>query len=253
MSAVSLSPLTNLRDLAGIPVADGVVRPGVLMRADDVSRVDPSGARQLLEQGLTLVLDLRSVEELAHTGRGPLADTPVEHRHLPMSSHDATPGADLAATLREYFGDDPSTGMGTWYAMTAVAQVDKILTGFEAIVTTPGAALFHCTAGKDRTGIFAAAALLALGASEDDVVADYVRTNDNLDALLARIADGGGSARAITSDSIPMAVRGAPELNMRTMLERLRTDNGGLVQVLVDHGLDDRLRTALRDKVVLPV
>lgn len=251
-ASLALSPLTNLRDLGGIAVEGGTVRSGRLWRADDVARVDEATAEQLVAQGLELILDLRSGEELAHTGRGPLGQAAVRHLHLPMSDRASAPGQDLAATLREYFGEDASAGMGTWYAMTAVAQAPKVLAGFEAIVQTPGASVFHCTAGKDRTGVFAAAVLLTLGASQADVVADYVRTNDNLDALLNRIAEGGGGTAAITSESVPMAVRGAPASNMLTMLDQLDTNHGGMVQVLRDAGMGTDLEAALRDHLVSP-
>src|SRR3954447_5653112 len=100
MPTLDLSPLTNLRDLSGIVVNGGTVRPGVFWRADDVTRVDQAGADQLVADGLSLILDLRSGEELEHTGRGLLGATEVAFAHLPMTTQSAVPGESLAAALR---------------------------------------------------------------------------------------------------------------------------------------------------------
>ncbi len=246
-----LSPLTNFRDLGGIALPEGRVRPGVVWRADDISRIDETGAQRLLDQGLGLILDLRSSEEAEHTGRGPFGALSVDYEHLPMTEGATVPGASLADAVLQMLAADPEGGMGAWYATTAVAQAKTILRGFERIALTEGATVFHCTAGKDRTGIFAASLLLTLGASEADVVTDYARTNDNLDALLARIASGGGAIAQITSDRVPSAVRGAPAGNMRSMFRVLNTEHGGLLQVLTDAGLDRDLTERLRARMVL--
>lgn len=86
-------PLANRRDLGGIAVAGAHVRPGRLIRSDDVSFVDPAGARDIIDAGITLMPDLRSTREAQLSGPGPLRDLDIEHRHLPLSVDPALPGA----------------------------------------------------------------------------------------------------------------------------------------------------------------
>ncbi len=247
---VPLSPLANRRDLGGIPVSDGAVRPGVLWRADDVARVDAASAAELVDEGLSLILDLRSEAELVHTGRGPLADVAVTYAHLPLTDTVAVPSQDLEVTIQTMLSDDPEVGMGRWYAQLALNQTDSLLRGFELIAATSGATVFHCTVGKDRTGVFAAALLSVLGASNEAIVLDYSRTNDVLPSLYARVAAGGGMAAHALSDRLPPAVREAPAGNMRTMLAVLDAEHGGVVEVLAAAGLDSALATRLRERLV---
>ena len=56
-----------------------------------------------------------------------------------------------------------------------------------AIADSPGAVVFHCAAGKDRTGLVSAVVLGALGVSDEDIVADYAMTGRNLVAIDARL------------------------------------------------------------------
>lgn len=250
-SAPVLSPLTNRRDLAGIAVAGGVVRPGVFWRADDVALVDEETAQALVAEGLSLILDLRSADELTLTGRGPLgARTDVAFAHLPMTDSIATPDDNLKVTIAEMFGDDPSGAMGRWYASTAAQQAATLVQGLDLIADTSGATVFHCAAGKDRTGIFAAAILLTLGAERADVVADYARTNDNLTALHARLALGRGATAALAADEIPLAIKGAPAQNIETMLDVLDAEYGGMTTLLRDAGLTEATVRRLAERSV---
>lgn len=247
----TLSPLTNRRDLGGIAVSGGTVRPGVLWRADDIALIDEETAEQLVAEGLSLILDLRSVDELAVTGRGPMGlRAAIAFEHLPMTDHAAAPDENLKAAIQEMFAVDPTGAVGRWYAQTAEQQATTIVRGMELITETSGATVFHCAAGKDRTGIFAAALLLSLGASRDDVVLDYARTNDNLELLHARLALGRGAGAMITRADIPAAIAGAPAENLATMLTVLDGSHGGLVPLLRDAGLTDATIERLRARAV---
>jgi len=66
-----------------------------------------------------------------------------------------------------------------------------IVHALAVMATAPGAVAFHCAAGKDRTGVLAASLLLALGADDEAIVADYGRTGPNVPAIMSR-------ARAVT-------------------------------------------------------
>lgn len=249
MTLIQTFPLANLRDLGGIPVRGGRVRPGLVFRSDDVALVDEPGAVALVEAGVSLVIDLRSSGETTRTGRGVLAGHPVDYLHLPMSV-DVT---DPTALVTMFSGsDDPERTMGAWYAQLLEERAAEVVQGLRAIVDNPGGSLFHCAAGKDRTGIFAAALLTVLGAEEPAIVADYARTAAVIEAIMARFADRRDPAAAEEWKQLPAALMGASPTTMAAMLEAVRTAHGSVAALLAAGGCDDRLAGRLRDRFVEP-
>lgn len=249
--ALALSAPVNLRDLGGIPVAGGMVRSGVAIRADDLSIVTEEVASELVQGGLRAVIDLRSTDEVAVTGRGPIGARPeVTYHHVPFM-----------ATIGEAADEaDPSEFMdqhrfGRMYLRMFEGAADQIVTALAIIAHAPGTVAFHCAAGQDRTGVLAASLLLALDAEHDDIVTDYARTGENSAAILQRIApmiepllrrlgvDLDAAARAATRPGFsPQPMR---EL-FTTLIER----HGDPLAPLRDAGLTDALIDRLRERAV---
>ncbi|GAA4952022.1 protein-tyrosine phosphatase [Nonomuraea thailandensis] len=249
----TLSPLANLRDLGGIPVAGGTVRTGLVLRSDDVCIIDVTSARTLVEDGLSLLIDLRSPEELARTGRGALqAHTGVRHLHLPLMAEITGGTSELMQRMID--ASDPAAEFGRWYARVMRTCGHLIVQGLSEIAQADGAALFHCAAGKDRTGKFAASLLAVLGAGEEAIVADYVRTDDVHDALMARLA---GLMQPFLGDleayraTMPPELNGAKAETMHTMLAELG-GTAGLVELLREAGLTPQTQARLRERLIEP-
>jgi protein-tyrosine phosphatase len=247
--ALPTSPLTNLRDLGGIAVDGGVVRAGVLFRADDVALIDEAGALALLADDVALIIDLRSPGEAARTGRGVLGGHDVAYLALPLTQEVADPQA--VAQFRDIAtAADPEYAMGGWYAGLVRERVAELVAGIEAVADAPRGVVFHCAAGKDRTGVFAACVLSLLGADRDDIVADYARTNDNGEALLARLAGAMPELSAYAEmPAIPAVLMSAPAGSMRAMLEILDVE-GGLAEILREAGITAETERRLRDRLV---
>ncbi|MFJ4677040.1 MULTISPECIES: tyrosine-protein phosphatase [Kitasatospora] len=219
--SLGLAAAVNARDLGGYRTADGrTVRPGALLRTEALSRLGEADRALLGAIGLRHVIDLRSLDEVRHLGADlvpglaeavlpvdaaatlsvPSADGlgPTLH-HLPVFSADF----DLYVELRRALGTgDPTamhavlgdgrgtammTSMYRWFVTDAVAR-SRFATVLRLITEADGApVLFHCTAGKDRTGWTAALLLTALGVDRETVLADYLLTNDRSAALIARV------------------------------------------------------------------
>src|SRR5688572_32258613 len=82
---IDLDGLANLRDVGGIPTADGgKIIPGRLLRSDNLQTLTRSDVEQLLGLGLTDVVDLRSDYEAEREGPGPLAGTPVRNHRFSL-------------------------------------------------------------------------------------------------------------------------------------------------------------------------
>ncbi|MEP7190405.1 MAG: tyrosine-protein phosphatase [Roseiflexaceae bacterium] len=165
----------NARDLGGYATADGArTRWGAFVRADNLSRLTPAGQAALIEYGVRTVIDLRRAFELT-IDLNPFA-TPsdatrvVTYLNLPLGL-----GADRKGTLAVQ-----AAGEGDDAALSAIfCQVlDHYGRGIAGVMTAiavapPGAVLFHCHAGKDRTGMIAALLLALAGVPNATIAEDY--------------------------------------------------------------------------------
>lgn len=256
------SPLSNFRDLGGVVTIDGVVRSDVLWRSDDASFVPAAQADELIQRGLTTLIDLRSGQERAATGRGVFGTHSTDYHHIPLTDHMALPEALAAAMLRGATTDE----VGRWYADIVEHKSQEIVRALEIIASAEGATLFYCSAGKDRTGVLAAVLLAALGAGADDIVADYARTELHLDRTRARLrplvtmligrppagspSSGADETAAGDDERRSRPTLGARPESMRAMLEELES-RGGVLEPLFDAGLTDETRSRLRTRSII--
>lgn len=171
---ITLEACFNFRDLGGHRAAGGrTVRAGLLYRADTLHRLTAGDLDVLRSLGLRTVIDLRTQGELDRFGRVALSEDEVTHHHLPVfdevRTREAAPDAEapVPAARGELYVRMVEGG--------AQALADAI-----TLLTRPGAlpAVFHCTAGKDRTGVLAALVLGHLGVPDDDIAADYALTEE---------------------------------------------------------------------------
>ncbi|WP_455835263.1 tyrosine-protein phosphatase [Pseudarthrobacter siccitolerans] len=246
---IELTSPVNLRDLGGIPIAGGVLREGLALRADDLSVITDEDARSLVDGGLAAVIDLRTGDEAAVTGRGALAGYAVAYHHLPLL-------ASIRAGMPD--GDAPvieHVAMGEMYATIVETAAPQLASALGIIALAPGATAFHCAAGRDRTGVLAAVLLLALGATDDDIITDYARTSPNMPAILQRTRPTMGALMArlgfdleamtaVTISEEPM------DIAMHTMFARLRERHGDVLAPVRAAGLGEETIARLRERAL---
>ena len=179
MSALRLEGTPNFRDLGGLATVDGrVTRSGVLFRSSALEELSSRDVRLLIDDiGLRTVIDLRSADdrEIAHA----LLDTPVRYVNLPISRGGPT------TSLERPMGADGRVDMPRIYRMyieTSAPSITEIITELTSGATP---ALFHCAAGKDRTGVVAAILLSGVGVTRDAVIADFMKTEPVLPDIIA--------------------------------------------------------------------
>jgi protein-tyrosine phosphatase len=205
-----LVPAANLRDVGGVPTTDGRhVRRGRLYRSGYLSELDDQDLDAVRALGLRTIVDLRRPDE------ADLRPTP----HLPgvtsvsisTSDHD-NEFAVLAANLADPIVAANAGEYPRAYNRNIVLRsIDRFRPVFD-LVMDPGnhPLLFHCTAGKDRTGFVAAVVLRLLGVDEDLIRADYVLTNEvrrawiatRLDMFRHRLAEQHGIAPEAVTDEM---------------------------------------------------
>jgi protein tyrosine/serine phosphatase len=255
MPWIELEGAVNVRDLGGLPTSDGgKTVGGRLLRGDNLQELSPSDVATLVrEVGLTTVIDLRSTAELASEGPAPLeAIGSVRHVHLPVlpeRGHATDVVADVLLTRddedRSRFPGDPRAGHYLGYLEDRPGQVADAL---RTIATSEGAALVHCAAGKDRTGVVVALALTAVGVRADAVIADYAATAERTDAILERLRRSPRYAVDVVRKPAD-SHRPRPE-TMTAFLEQMDARYGGVVPWLGEHGFSagdlDLLHARLR-------
>jgi protein-tyrosine phosphatase len=254
MAWINLDGAVNVRDLGGMPLTDGATTAaGRLIRADNLQELSPADVKKLVDEiGVTVVVDLRSVAELTAEGPAPLDAVPgVLHVHHPVlseigSATDVVAEAILARSERDKTRY-PANHLTGHYLGYLEERPDEVVAALRAIATADGAAIVHCAAGKDRTGVVVALALEAAGVTPEAIVADYAATGERVDEIIGRLR-----GRRIYADDLkskPLAVHLPLAETMRAFLEQLGARFGGAAGWLTMHGLGDdlaRLRARLR-------
>ena len=184
-SRIVLQSLPNTRDLGAIITRDGRhILPRRLLRSGElyhISRFD----KEVLEESYNLkkVIDLRS--DLERRKKPDMIMAGVEYYHIPVMD-EAVPGFALPEDIKSLLKrlpDDPEKYIKKKYEEACKDQfVVKQYARFIDVIyrNEAGAVLWHCGSGKDRTGLGTALLLLLLGAEEETIMQDYMRTNEYL-------------------------------------------------------------------------
>ena len=207
--AVTLQGTSNFRDLGGYPAAGGKhVKWGHIYRSADISKLTDSDLQALQSRHVALVCDLRGPQEYAQApDRLPAG---VRRLELPAGSEKIDPRL-LSGGAKTINRDSLMRAVYTTISFFPA----KYKPMFDELLALPGdeAMLFHCTAGKDRTGIGAALVLSALGVDRRTILKDYAATDTYWQAgreqSLQRMAQAGMSAEAVNAVRPMMAANPA--------------------------------------------
>jgi protein-tyrosine phosphatase len=238
----------NFRDLGGYETADGrMVRWKTLYRADTLHRLDGAEADALHRLGLRSIIDLRSRHELEDHGRFRHVRGPdLTVHHLPMIDEVGGPNR----TMPERPPGEPPRSLGEAY----ISMLDRGRGAIGRAVTLlarPGAlpAVFHCTAGKDRTGVLAAIVLAAVGVRDDDIVHDYMLTTESRDARDAYLRVHEPEYYAFLAN-LPESIRDMHVDAMPTLLGWVRAEYGSVSGFLLGNGVDEGSLAHLEDALL---
>jgi protein tyrosine/serine phosphatase len=230
----------NVRDLGGLPTADGgQTRYGALFRADCLGKLTAGGRRALLDSGVTTVIDLRSPAELA-------ADPPIfpggragepAFRNVPLDRQDPKANAYFKAPQRRF---DIYRVFLDFYPH-ALADVLAAIAD-----APPGGVVFHCLGGTDRTGLVAAAVLRLAGVPDEAIAEDYAQTLERRRPIYEQLVAERGEANLGFWDRLNMTAD-----QMLQTLAYVDERYGGMEAYLRAGGLSDeamgRVRARLRD------
>lgn len=244
---VPLDGSFNFRDLGGYPTGDGrVTRWETLFRADTLHELTPDDVARLRSLGLTTIVDLRTARELEHTGRGPLGPEPIGYHHLSVIQEGES-GESVAAPASP--GDDLSDRY-LWYLDVGRGSLVAALGLVADAANLP--LVFHCAAGKDRTGVLAALILSMLGVDDQVVVDDYLITEGRMELILGRYRSDPAFANRMSR--LPSSRFGVTPETMVRFLGELDRRFGGARHWALEAGLPrsaiDRMEELLLDPMV---
>ncbi len=228
----------NFRDLGGYPNSQGqTVRWRRLFRSDALQELTAADSRLAIEElNIGLVVDLRNTNEAERDGRGPLPGLGVEYRHFPFLEGRGIPpftGGDVVERLSStYQWLLHNSGLLVGEAVNAIGAADG-----KGVV-------FHCSAGKDRTGMLAALILEVLGVDAETIGADYLLTNEAIESILRRIKamENNNTATAQSLSAQPVA--------FQSFQDTLHQEYGGAESYLRRHGVTDETLKRLRSNLL---
>ena len=256
--------IANARDLGGIVAGDRTVRSGLLLRSASLGKATRKDIEALEKLGVKRIVDMRTAFE---AGMSPDVEVPgAEYSLVETGRYESGP----FVTMGRYFStvhppqeamaqfimtDDAKELCEDFYVKMVTAEhTQKAYSQFlRILLESDGPVLWHCTQGKDRTGLGAAFILGALGADEETIIDDFSITNLNYaedmrwmsEELLRR---GAGAAEMVCVRTLV----GVNVNEFRAALDRIGSEYGGMQAYLRNQlGLSDTDIEALKEKYLI--
>ncbi|WP_411105886.1 tyrosine-protein phosphatase [Streptomyces sp. cmx-4-9] len=262
MTATPSTTVANLRDLGGTPLSGGrTVRPGLVLRSGQLDRLDLRADPAVAALGLRTVIDFRTAPEReAHPDRVPagvrvlvedvLADQ-VSAGRMPAAAQLKDLLSDPAVAEEHLGGGKVQALFGDIYRSfvssgSGRAAYRTLLT--ELADPQAGPLLFHCTAGKDRTGWGATVVLALLGADEAALRAEYLSVNPAVKQAFAPMIEGFTAAGG--DPDLALALIGVFPEYLEAALDEVATRYGSMEKYVREGlGVPDGTVEALRARL----
>jgi protein-tyrosine phosphatase len=241
MTAVELKGAYNVRDLGGLRTRDHrQTRHGVIYRGDSLDGITPGDAEVLFDKlGIGAIVDLRTKAETELSG---LLFPVPRYRYSVLGEGklgtEPFPSDDPAELAKVYLKnlDGGRAAIRGTYAVIA----ENLRAGV--------ATLFHCAAGRDRTGIVAAVLLGLVGVTDGQIAVDYVQSNRNARRVTRKLAE---NPLYKNHDKDRPEVILLREQTILGFMRLLREEFGGPRQFCLDSGIDPETIAVIEDKFVV--
>ncbi|MBT9779018.1 protein-tyrosine-phosphatase [Clostridium sp. MCC353] len=217
--------VANFRDLGGYVCEGGITRWGVFYRSTSLYKAEPEDIRMMEGLGISRILDLRYPHEQEAMAdcqvngalwKGVSLMGPVSADQIRVNDH----VVDTRTLIRMY-------RQMIRFSRPQIGEAVRFLIGSE------GPGLFHCAAGKDRTGIIAMLLLGAVGVSKEDIISDYEMSHNYVTQFTTDISGSHGS-------------------NMEKLMEDIKKESGTIAGFLKVCGVSEEEMAHLKEKFVEP-
>ena len=240
----SESKLQNTRDLGGTKTKDGkTIVKGLLYRSASLNDLPKEDTAWLSEHVQTIV-DLRSDEEFR---KQPDDQIPgVKLYHIPVVNSFTAGITREEKSDKDWFSnllDKPKEAKDfmcrQYRSFTSDYSLSELRKFLEVLLNDNGAVLWHCAGGKDRTGVAAAVIQEILGVPREDIIADYLKTNEfvegNIQTMTALFKKNSGTENSMANKAIRCLI-GAMEEYIETFYSAAEQKYGS-IENLIHEGL----------------
>lgn len=209
----------NVRDLGGYPTKDGkITRFKIFVRSNRLKLLTQKDQQFLKDYGITDIIDLRGKLAIQNIF---VSDDNVDknyfnHYHIPLNNKNVEDHIEETV-----YKDDFDFGESYYLFLESVEKIKKI---FSILENAKGGVLFHCTAGKDRTGVVAALILGLCGVEDSDIIANYEITNTYIEQ------DG-------SMDNYEERMKLSRPEFMKTFLNLVKSNYGSMEEYLIKIGI----------------
>jgi protein-tyrosine phosphatase len=254
--SLGIVTIPNLRDMGGYKTTDGeTIARGLVYRSNQLYAISENDMLLLAKLNLKNDFDLRTADE--RNEKPDELPAGVNNVWLDVLADDPTSGpANLIGLLQDPQQANIDLGNGQVEekfkeAYRQFVSLPSAQTAFKELFLSLGdenelPALFHCTTGKDRTGWAAAALLTLIGVPEEEVMEDYLRSNEYIlpmyDDLIQQFVDAGGERNIVVS------ILGVKEEYLNAAFEEMHTEYSSIENYFsVGLGISVDQQTALRN------
>lgn len=217
--------VANFRDLGGYVCEGGITRWGVFYRSTSLHKAEPEDIGKLKRLGISRILDLRYPHEQKER-----PDRLVEGA---LWKGISLMGPTSADQIRVNDGVTDTRTLIRMYRQMIRFSKAEIRDAVRFLIQAEGPGLFHCAAGKDRTGIIAMLLLGAVGVSKEDIVSDYEMSHNYIKQFTEDISGSHGS-------------------NIEKLMGDIGKKYGSIAGFLKKCGISDQELNELREKFVQP-
>lgn len=237
----NLVSVFNGRDLGGYATKDGKITSDNFVRTDCLVEIDEQDKKTLLDMGVRTVIDLRNTDEDERIENGFKTTDGVNYYAFPVFSDKETPIDEAAegftmGDLYVYILDHTQPAIKTIFSTMANARLGKIL--------------YHCSAGKDRTGVVSALLLNLVGVDDETIICDYALTEGFMKDAFALLKQHGVPGSDNGNEAHIDELLSARPDNMRKMLVYLKENYGDAAAYLKKIGLAEAQITVLKEKMI---
>jgi len=238
---IKMEGCLNFRDLGGYPTADGrQLAWRQLFRSDALHELSVADVRRIRDElRIGDVIDLRSTAEIAADGKTALLAAGMRIHRLPLFDGDLGASKNVGSM----------TNLADRYLAIARFAKEAIARVITTVGETTDPTVYHCAAGKDRTGVISAVLLGALGVKDEVIAADYAATRQNLDAIIERLMNMDAyqsMLRALPPDTL----HAEPE-TMLSFLHRMRECFGSMQEYLCAAGVSEDVLLKLEARMLV--
>lgn len=230
----------NVRDLGGYSTQDGRQTTWkTLLRSGNLDKLSDAAQQNLIDYGVKTIIDLRDEWEVESYPNVFERSASVMYRHLPLIGNALSQDEIWKAKSENY---ETLKDLYAIYLADCQRQIGTIM---NAIIESDGCTLFHCYAGKDRTGIVAALILRTVGVSQAVIAEDYALTEEQIKHLypgwLQWAMDTGQNMARFEQE---ISAKAATMLGLlETITQEYGDAEGYLTQCGISHNQIERLRT----------